>query len=61
MGIPTQLIKHCAYEELADAIRIVAENKPYLSSQILDTVINDYTANLPPEEESASATLSTRE
>jgi DNA-binding NarL/FixJ family response regulator len=60
-GAAGYLVKHCAYEELADAIRMVADHKSYLSSQILDTVINDYTANLASDEESASSTLSTRE
>ena len=60
-GAAGYLVKHCAYEELADAIRMVADHKSYLSSQILDTVINDYTANLASDEESAFSTLSTRE
>lgn len=60
-GAAGYLVKHCAYEELAEAIRMVADNKSYLSSQILDIVINDYTAHLPLDEKSAASTLSTRE
>ncbi len=60
-GASGYLVKHCAYEELADAIRSVANNKPYLSSQILDTVISDYTSNFPPGEISTLSTLTSRE
>ena len=60
-GAAGYLVKHCAYEELADAIRTVADHKAYLSSQILDTVINDYTANPQSCEKSWASTLSTRE
>lgn len=60
-GAAGYLVKHCAYEELANAIRVVADNKPYLSTQILDTVISDYTANLSSDEKSVFSTLTTRE
>lgn len=60
-GATGYLVKHCAYEELADAIRSVAGNKPYLSSQILDTVISDYTSHSSPGEISTLSTLTSRE
>lgn len=60
-GATGYLVKHCAYEELADAIRSVASNKPYLSSQILDTVISDYTSNPSQGEISTLSTLTSRE
>ncbi len=60
-GASGYLVKHCAYEELADAIRSVANNKPYLSSQILDTVLSDYTSSVSSGEISTLSTLTFRE
>jgi DNA-binding NarL/FixJ family response regulator len=40
-GASGYLLKHCAFEELAKAIRMVVSGKPYLSSQILSTVMDD--------------------
>jgi len=60
-GATGYLVKHCAYEELAKAIRSVVNNKPYLSSQILDTVLTDYTTGLSSGEISAVSTLTSRE
>ena len=34
-GVSGYLVKHCAFEELATAIRMVVNDKPYLSSQII--------------------------
>ena len=60
-GASGYLVKHCAYEELANAIRSVANNKPYLSSQILDTVLSDYTSSVSSGEISTLSTLTSRE
>ena len=60
-GAMAYLVKHCAYEELATAIRAVADNKSYLSPQIHDVVVSDYTASLSKAEESFSSILTPRE
>lgn len=44
-GASGYLIKHCAFEGLANTIRTVAGGKPYLSSQIITTVMDDYTTS----------------
>jgi DNA-binding NarL/FixJ family response regulator len=35
-GVSGYLVKHCVFEELASAIRMVSKNKSYFSSQIID-------------------------
>ncbi len=60
-GVSGYLVKHCAFEELADAIRMVMTAKPYLSSQIVSTVMNDYTASCPQDRHSVFSVLSIRE
>jgi DNA-binding NarL/FixJ family response regulator len=41
-GASGYLLKDCAFEELADAIRSVSENHTFLSPEISDIVIKDY-------------------
>jgi DNA-binding NarL/FixJ family response regulator len=60
-GAMAYLVKQCAYEELATAIRTVANNKSYLSPQIHDVVVSDYAANLSQDESSFSSVLTLRE
>lgn len=60
-GATAYLVKQCAYEELANAIRAVAENKSYLSPQIHDVVVNDYAANSSEDEDSILSILTFRE
>ena len=60
-GAIAYLVKQCAYEELANAIRAVADNKSYLSPQIHDVVVSDYAANLSEDEGSFSSILTLRE
>lgn len=48
-GASGYLVKHCAYEELVNAIRIVVKNKFYLSSEIIGTVMDDYSINFLPD------------
>ncbi|MDA3916784.1 MAG: response regulator transcription factor [Deltaproteobacteria bacterium] len=60
-GAMAYLVKQCAYEELANAIRTVADNKSYLSPQIHNVVVSDYAANLSKDEDSFSSVLTLRE
>lgn len=60
-GAMAYLVKQCAYEELANAIRAVADNKSYLSPQIHDVVVSDYAANLSKDEDSLLSILTLRE
>ncbi|MCF6249316.1 MAG: response regulator transcription factor [Desulfobacula sp.] len=60
-GVSGYLVKHCAYEELANAIRLVMANKSYLSSQIIGTVMDDYVTNFPSDKKSIFLILSSRE
>jgi DNA-binding NarL/FixJ family response regulator len=60
-GVSGYLVKHCAFEELADAIRIVTNDKPYLSTQIVTTVMKDYTGAHLQDKSSVFSILSTRE
>ena len=41
-GASGYLLKDCAFEELANAIRAVVLNRTYLSPKIADTLIEDY-------------------
>ena len=59
-GALAYLVKQCAYEELANAIRAVADNKSYLSPQIHDVVVSNYAAN-SSEEDSFLSILTPRE
>jgi two-component system response regulator NreC len=60
-GARAYLVKQCAYEELANAVRAVAQNRSYLSPQIHDVLVNHYTANLSKDEESLLSILTLRE
>ena len=60
-GATAYLVKQCAYEELANAIRAVVDNKSYLSPQIHDVVVSDYVAVLSKEEDSFLSILTPRE
>jgi len=41
-GVSGYIVKHCAYEELINAVRIVLRNRPYLGSQIMGEVTDTY-------------------
>jgi two-component system response regulator NreC len=58
-GASGYLLKDCPFEELAKAIRTVAEGKAYVSPSIGETVIKNYVGE--PEEETAFSVLSQRE
>ena len=60
-GVAGYLLKDCAFEELAGAIRTVIDNQFYLSPPIAGTVIKDYTNRSSTEGLSDSPTLTARE
>jgi len=59
-GASGYLLKNCDFEELADAVRIVAGGKTYISPSISDVVIQDYVHG-SVEEDSAFSVLTRRE
>ena len=59
-GASGYLLKNCDFEELADAVRIVAGGKTYISSSVSDLVIQNY-VNGSVEEDSAFSVLTRRE
>ena len=60
-GAKAYLVKQCAYEELANAVRAVAEGRSYLSPQIHDVLVNHYSANSSKNEDSLLSILTPRE
>ena len=61
-GAAGYLLKDCASQELANAIRQVAGGRKYLSPEITGVVIDDFLLGNPPEEiDTASSVLSARE
>ncbi|MCK5100718.1 MAG: response regulator transcription factor [Desulfobacteraceae bacterium] len=60
-GVSGYLVKHCAYEELAKAIRIVMNGKQYLSSEIVGVVMDDYASNFSSNKNTVFSTLTPRE
>ena len=59
-GASGYLLKNCDFEELADAVRIVAGGKTYISPSVSDLVVQDY-VNGSVEEDSAFSVLTRRE
>lgn len=59
-GASGYIVKHCAFKELAIAIRTISEGKPYLCSEILSTVMDEFASN-SPDQQSVFSALSTRE
>jgi DNA-binding NarL/FixJ family response regulator len=55
------LLKDCEYSELINAIRVVMQNKTYLSPSITGVVIENYMMQGVPEKQNAFAVLSDRE
>ena len=55
------LLKDCAFEELAKAIRLVMSNKTYLSPGIAEIVVKDYATNDTGPSESVFSALTPRE
>jgi DNA-binding NarL/FixJ family response regulator len=60
-GASGYLLKDCAFEELASAIRLVLANKTYLSPGVSDIVIKDYVQGLSTPRSSAFSVLTARE
>lgn len=60
-GASAYLLKNCAYEELADAIRTVIKNKTYLCAEVSEIVIGDYVQLLQDSGDSVYSILSSRE
>ncbi len=60
-GARGYLLKDCAFEEMAGAIRAVMDDKTYLSAEITDLVVKDYVAQLAQNDRSAFAVLTARE
>jgi DNA-binding NarL/FixJ family response regulator len=60
-GAAGYLLKDCAFEELAGAIRSVVEDHTYLSPGISDVIIKDYVDYSLAEDESGSSSLTSRE
>jgi two-component system response regulator NreC len=60
-GASGYLLKDCAFEELAYAIRAVVGNRTYLSPRIADTLIKDYIHLFPETQLSVFSLLSPRE
>jgi len=60
-GSSGYLLKDCAFEELAAAIRLVMANKTYLSPGVSNVVIQDYVQGMSAPRSSAFSTLTPRE
>jgi len=60
-GVSGYLLKDAAFDELAKAIRTVADNQTYLCPKVADTVIKDYREQLHALEPSDSAVPTDRE
>ena len=60
-GASGYLLKDCAFEELAGAIHLVAANRTYLSSKIVDIVVKDYFRHLGGADLSVFSLLTGRE
>jgi len=60
-GARGYLLKDCAFEELAAAIREVAEDRTYLSGPIADFVRDDYVRQLKKKDDSAFSVITARE
>jgi len=60
-GASGYLLKDCACDELAQAIRAVTINRTYLSPSIADTMIKDYIHQLQKDDLSVFSVLTARE
>jgi two-component system response regulator NreC len=60
-GASGYLLKDCAFEELATAIKTVTDGKIYLSPAITDVVVENYVRSSTGKERSAFSLLSQRE
>jgi len=60
-GASGYIVKHCAFKELAMAIRMVSEGKPYLCTEILSTVMDEFASNSSSGKPTVFSALSSRE
>ena len=60
-GATGYVLKDCAFEELAHAVRAAAANQTYLSPAVARTVVEDYLGRSPRQHSSAFIALSARE
>ncbi len=60
-GAHGYLLKDCAFEELAQAIRLVMANKTYLSPGVAEIVVKDYVFRIPGLAQTAFSLLTARE
>jgi two-component system response regulator NreC len=60
-GAVGYLLKDCEFDELVNAIRLVADNKTYISPAISDVVVENYMRQTPGSDNSAFSILSKRE
>ena len=60
-GAHGYLLKDCAFEELAQAIRLVIANKTYLSPGVAEIVVKDYVHRVPGPAQTAFSLLTARE
>jgi DNA-binding NarL/FixJ family response regulator len=60
-GASGYLLKDCEFDELVNAIRVVIDNKTYISPAISDVVVENYMRQFPETKDSAFSILSKRE
>jgi len=60
-GASGYLLKDCAFEELARAIRQVMDGKVYLSPEVSEVVVKDYVSHATGSEPPSSTVLTARE
>ncbi len=60
-GAHGYLLKDCAFEELANAIRLVMDNKTYLSPGVTEVVVKEYVNGSPGPVKNAFSVLTARE
>ncbi len=60
-GASGYLLKDCEFDELLNAIRIVVDDKAYISPGISDVVVENYMRQFPESKDSAFSVLSKRE
>ncbi len=60
-GASGYMLKDSAFRELVDAIRVVANNKVYISPSIAGVLAEDYLENLAVKDDSVSSVLTPRE
>ena len=60
-GAHGYLLKDCAFEELAQAVRLAMGNKTYLSPGVANIVVKDYVRRVPGQAQNAFSLLTARE